>query len=310
MLYSTVAMESGKKNPYDTTKGGYRFIPHRISPEMSENLECIKHVIVMHHHPPSKLMGLSTTEYDIDSLRLRTRTFNRDQPCGRCKDKLDLGIRSCLFQMYRPKKLVVDGASIECGHQPVVDSARLETLVLRITINTIEYRGDWSPRSLSPRSSSGVKKIVQVFSDLGLYGLQFQDRLQSGRPHQERLPELLYMARLTSTIAWLLVQQPQVEEFVIVNGRQLHYKALELSKPTSHADREARFEAMIYDAFSRKAPLKVHYQPGLISIKCKTRNINIKFISLRKYLETHDWSGEFTEEEAEPWLNDDWIEIE
>jgi len=151
ILYSTVIMETGKKNPYDTSKGVYRIVPGRSSPDMSKNLEHIKHVIVNHHHPPSKLMGLTTKVYDIDCLRLRTRALSRNQPCGRCKDKLDLGNRSCLFQMYRPKKLVVDGASIDCSQQPVVDSARLETLVFRIAVNSTEFLGGWSPRPPSPR---------------------------------------------------------------------------------------------------------------------------------------------------------------
>jgi len=106
------------------------------------------------------------------------------------------------------------------------------------------------------------------------------------------------------------MQHSQVEEFVIVNGRQIHYKALKLPNPTSHVERESKFEAMVYNAFFNKAPLKVQHRPGLICIKYRTRNINIIFIPLREYFETHDWSGEFTEEEAEPWLNDDWIDIE
>ena len=119
-----------------------------------------------------------------------------------------------------------------------------------------------------------------------------------------------YVTQFASGIAWLVIHHPQVKDFVVVNARQIHYKALDLPKSSSLSEREMKFETMIHDRLSKNPSAVIHHHPGLISIEYKTRNINIKFIPLRKYLETHDWSGEFTEGEAERWLNDDRIRIE
>jgi hypothetical protein len=35
----------------------------------------------------------------------------------------------------------------------------------------------------------------------------------------------------------------------------------------------------------------------------------INFISLQHYLKTYDWSGDFTEKEVKPWLEDEVIEV-
>ena len=303
ILYSTIIMEADKMNPYDTTKGGYQYVPHRTSPDMFENVESIKHVIVKYHHYPSEMKGLTMRIFDIDSLRMPKTWLDCPPPCGRCSDELGLAIESCLLiRNYRPKKLIVDGARVECGDHHVADTGRLKTLVFRIASDPSHYSIGWEhispPRSPLPSSTAGVSRIVQIFSGFRLYGVQ------------ERVPSKKYVAQFASGVGWLMKHHPLVKEFVVVNGRQIHYNALDLPSSTSHSEREAKFETMIDDTLCKDASFKVHHHRDLISIEYKTRNVDIRFMSLREYLETHDWSGEFTEEEAEPWLNDDWIEIE
>ena len=200
ILYSTIIMEADEMNPYDTTKGGYQYVPHRTSPDMFKNVESIKHVIVKYHHYPSEMKGLTTEIFDIDSLRVPSWSLDRVQPCGRCSDELGLGIKSCLLiRNYRPKKLIVDRARVECGDHHLADFTQLETLVFRIAINPSNQSTGWWPRSASPRSSAGVKKITQIFSDLGLYGAQPRTRLQAWF-HQGRAPTKNYVTDFASGI--------------------------------------------------------------------------------------------------------------
>jgi hypothetical protein len=115
-------------------------------------------------------------------------------------------------------------------------------------------------------------------------------------------------------VYWLLRSHAQLEDMIVVNGGYIHHQGLGLQNPKSRQEKEIKFEAMVYKTLSEQPGIKVECQQGEISAEyndqTNKRTIKNKFISLRDYLQTYDWSGEFTEKEVKPWLEDDHPGIE
>jgi hypothetical protein len=62
---------------------------------------------------------------------------------------------------------------------------------------------------------------------------------------------------------------------------------------------------MVKSTLSKRADFEVKHHPGQIDVEYKKQIIKIKFVSLQECLKAYDWAGEFTQEEIEPWLEDD-----
>jgi len=69
----------------------------------------------------------------------------------------------------------------------------------------------------------------------------------------------------------------------------------------TYEERETAFRAVFNDSFGLPGPSRGRWIPphgGLVIPACT-------WMSMREYLTTHDWTGEFTAEEVEPWLRDE-----
>jgi hypothetical protein len=101
---------------------------------------------------------------------------------------------------------------------------------------------------------------------------------------------------------------------IVVNGGYIHHLRLGLENPKSRQEKEIKFEAMVYKTLYEQSGIKVERQEGQFSAEyndqTNKRIIKIKSMSLRDYLKTYDWSGEFTDKEVKPWLEDECPGIE
>ena len=117
-------------------------------------------------------------------------------------------------------------------------------------------------------------------------------------------PIVGYISGFALGIEWLMMHHTHIKEFVVVNGCDIHHLALDLAKHSTDEDKEKKFELMVFNTLSKQVKFKVTQRPGHIDIEYNNRNINIKFIELDAYLDTYDWSGEFTEKEVSEWFED------
>jgi hypothetical protein len=97
---------------------------------------------------------------------------------------------------------------------------------------------------------------------------------------------------------------PHLEQITIVNSGHLHPFALDLEEGCSRHEREVKFEDEMFRSLTRLKSHNVTRRPGHISLTCEDRIVEIEFVSMWDYLENYDWSGEFTEDETRPWLDD------
>ena len=105
-------------------------------------------------------------------------------------------------------------------------------------------------------------------------------------------------------ITRVLKYHKQLEEILVVNGGQLHHLALNRSENLPRWLKETCVQGMTIEALEYYPQFKLRYRPGHIRVKIDGRVVKIKFIPLRDYLKKYDWSGEFTPDEVEPWLQD------
>jgi len=115
-------------------------------------------------------------------------------------------------------------------------------------------------------------------------------------------PIVGYISGFALGIEWLMMHHTHIKEFVVVNGCDIHHLALDLSKHSTDEDKEKKFELMVFDTLLKQVKFEATHRPGHIEIKYNNRDINIRFIELEAYLNTYDWSGEFTAEEVSEWL--------
>lgn len=113
-----------------------------------------------------------------------------------------------------------------------------------------------------------------------------------------------YISGFALGIQWLMMHHVHIKEVVVVSGCNIHHLALDLSKHSTDEEKEQKFEIMVFDTLSSQVKFEATRRPGQINIKYNNRDIYIKFIKLETYLNTYDWSGEFTAEEVSEWLED------
>ena len=112
---------------------------------------------------------------------------------------------------------------------------------------------------------------------------------------------LSYVFGITQVIA----HHSQLQEIVIVGSEQMHHMALNCPEDTPQGQKEARFESMLCSVPEGKPGYDVFInRSGKIRIDHDGQSVVIKRVSMREYLKTYDWSGELTEEEARPWLEE------
>jgi hypothetical protein len=69
----------------------------------------------------------------------------------------------------------------------------------------------------------------------------------------------------------------------------------------NYEEKENAFRSVFNDVFGLPGPSRGDWQSPDSRVKVP----DCTYLSMREYLTTHDWTGEFTAEEVEPWLRDE-----
>jgi len=302
VLYQTIVLPHGKMRPYGTMKG--RRLPARLSSTKAANLELIKHVFVDQH--PSNMKGFANKKYAVDTLRLPISFLQYARECYKCVNLFSARPTcQCIFtRMYRPQKLVVMDARMNSSVVNIPGFETIRTLVFVIASSCSPHT---SSQQTSATKLAGIERIVQIFwtSDPSTAcGVQLAD--QEGQDEEIEWFEPIdrYTSHFTSGLRISIRNYPQLKEIIVVNGGQLHTYVLDLKARSSRREREIEFEDKIFRSLTKLGTDKATHRPGHITFTYKDRVIEIKFVSIWEYLEDYDWSGEFTEDEIKPWLDD------
>jgi hypothetical protein len=305
ILYSSVILNGGMKNPYDTTQGSP--VAARLSSDAAANVDMIKHVIVLSHPSIRLVKGLMTTITNVDSIRVTTTILYHSQDCYQCRGEmphLHTGSFGCVFfRMIQPKKLVVSGSRAKTCLHDTSGYKALNTVVF-IIASTPSIKTDTRFKHPSPPSTAGIKKIVLVLwtdNPSQVCGTVV-DSDGTGRHFQAVQLLSFYIQDFVAGIKWHITHHTQLAEIVIVSTQQIHPLALSLPHGSSARERDVRVEAPILTMLKTFTGAKTKHRPDSISMEYEKQNIEIKFISLQDYLKTYDWSGEFTPDEVKPWL--------
>jgi hypothetical protein len=302
LLYRTVILPPGKMRPYGTVRG--RRLTARLSATKAANLELIKHVFVNQH--PSNMKGFANKKYAVDTLRLPISLLQYARECCKCVNLFNpRPTCQCIFtRMYRPQKLVVMDARMNSS---VIDISGFETLQTLVFVIASSCSPHTPSQQISATILAGIERIVQIFwtSDPSTAcGVQLANQEGQDEDFEWFEPIDRYTSRFASGLRISIRNYPQLKEIIVVNGGQLHPYVLDLKARSSRREREVKFEDKIFRSLTKLATDKATHRPGHISFTYKYRVIEIKFVSMWEYLEYYDWSGEFTEDEIRPWLDD------
>jgi len=295
LLYKTIVIDGSGPTPYDTTK----WIPirARLSQCPLENTELIKNVIILSQTSTERMTGLNKRHHTVDTLRLPISDLNGPYVPRHLDGISKTPKHRCvLVDRFNPKKLVVYHSRIHTEHNIISGHERLRTLVFLINPALSAYRNASS--YWHPLDHSRIKKIVHIvwpgstLEECGpLAPAQNPDAATSG-----------FMGYFSMGIRSSVVDHAQLENLVVLNGGQLHHSKLGMPGSLSRRDRNAKFEKIVCDALVRLGKPKAKDQQGHYTLTFGFRAINIVFVSLREYFKTYCWAGEFTAEEARPWL--------
>jgi hypothetical protein len=270
LLYSTVIVKDRGSNPYDTTRGSP--VAARLSSDAAANIDLVKNVIVL-SHPPSVLMtGLTNFMTNVDSLRIPAKLLERSRDCTQCLNVSQykpIGTHRCVFlRLIRPKKLVIFGSRTKSSLHDISGFKKLDTLVFIL--------GCESPAAVSrpgrsplPPSSAGVTKIVEVFwtdTPFQKCGIAVQGERSARYPLPvEALKD--YVNRFATGLVWQIVHHTQLEQLLIVGGRQIHHLAFNLSKPVSAGTQELYLMHAIHTACGKEAGFKLESNRNTIDVE-------------------------------------------
>jgi len=305
ILYSTIIMGWDTETPYITDVESQ--LSHRITPDTATNLNFIKHVFLNWHFPLSKAtmsMYKDGRVFHVESLNLFAIVLDR-VGCS-CTDwnTPTAGHECLVIRMHQPKKLVVDGAHPNCANYDVSVFEHLESIVYLMGTRT-PFPMERRPGSPFPCSSARVTSIIQVFGPNGRRRFGTLPRSITRKPQRQVMKPIDgYISGFALGIEWLVMHHVHIKDFVVVNGCDIHHLALDLAKHSTDEEKGAKLEVMVFDTLSKQVKFRATHRPGHIEIKYNNRNINVKFIGLETYLNTYDWSGEFTAEEVSDWLGD------
>ena len=299
VLYQTIVLPPSNMRPYGTIRG--RQLPDRLSSTKAANLELIKHVFVNQH--PSNMKGFANKKYAVDTLRLPISILQDARECYQCVNLFNpKPTCQCIFtRMYRPRKLVVMDARMNSSIIDISGFENLRTLVFVIASLCHPH----TPQQTSATNLARIERIVQIFwtSDpLTACGLQLADQEGQDEEFEWFEPIDRYTSRFTIGLRISIQNYLHLMEIIVVNGGQLHSYVLDLKARSSRREREIKFQDKIFRSLAKLEIDKATHRPGHISFTYKDRVIEIKFISIWEYLENYDWSGEFTEDEIRPWL--------
>jgi len=299
LLYRTVTIRAGKTIPYHEPRGSS--IPARLSLSPEDNIQALRHVIV-HSHPDME--GLINETLAIDSLRVPISLLGESCECA-CLKKLgkkrDKQSQCKLLGLYRSKELVITGLG---PGEIIIDVSRfdaIETIVHMISST--------QPPIIPPPVKvvpTGIKRIISIFwtrTPSDTCGV-IHPPSRSGRHARGTQRIEMYMASYAFGIMRLLLHHTQLEEIIIVNGGQLHHLALNCQNELPRSTKEVIVQAMVITPLRINPQFSLRSRPGLTRVKLDGHVVRIKFIPLRDYLEKYDWSGEFTPDEVESWLQD------
>lgn len=298
LIYRTVTLVSGELNPYDINRGDP--VPARLSTDAAANIEHIKNVIV---DSKSVYMDYFLKKvFRIDSLRLPIAILSGARHCTMCAKGRDMYGKTwghCTFlTMYRPKKLVVHGSGIDTACFIVTGFRDLVALVYLIS-PTYESTG-FVTAIRNPPSSTKIERVVQVFwteSPLIYAGISPGTQCVGGQ-HSTEIPIPDYVGTFCASLKSIIQYHKILNEITIVNGDGLHHVAVSLSAKSTRRQISARLQNMIKDRLSDVRGVDVEQRPDRLIVNYDNRVIDIRFMSLPDYLETHDWSGEFTQAEV------------
>jgi hypothetical protein len=295
ILYAKFVIDGSGTTPYDATK--WLPVRARLSRSPLENIELIKNVIILSQTSTERMTGLYKRQHTVDTLRLPISDLNGPY-VPRHLDGISKSPqhRCVLVDRFNPKKLVVYNSRIHTEDNIVLGPEKLRAMVFLISPALSAYTNASSYHY--PLDRSKIKKIVHIVwpgNTLGECGpvapAQNPDATTSG-----------FMGYFSKGLRSSVVNYAQLEDLVVVNGGQLHHSKLAMGEGSSRQDRDAKFEKIILDAVVRLGKPKAKDQQGHFTLSYGARTINIVFVSLREYFKTYDWSGEFTAEEARPWL--------
>jgi hypothetical protein len=298
ILYTTIVLDGLGTTPYDTSQ--WLPIRSRLSQSPSNNIELIKNVIILPHTSPEFVKRLTGRRDSVESLRLPILDLNgphvpRSQEIQEYLKPPD-EYRCLLVNSFNPKKLVIHNSSIHTEHNIVSANRSLHTLVFLISPTSSSYTNISS--SCPVLDHSGIKKNVHIVWPGGSL-----EECGPDAPAQISDATLSrYMGYFSMGVRSSITDYPHLEGIVVVNGGQLNHTIIGMQESLSRQDRDAKFEKIVLDALVRLGKHKAKDQQGHYTFTFGSRTINIVFVSLREYVKTYDWSGEFTAEEARPWL--------
>jgi hypothetical protein len=300
-------MDPKTETPYETIVQCP--ISHRISLDTVANLDLIKHVVFKWHRDLSDItmtMNKNNNILDVESLYMSATILDRSRTCVQCpywSSSAPTARGLCLLvRMHRPQKLVIGGAHTNCADHDVAVFERLQTIVYIMGASSPGYEHPTSG-SPFPCSTAGVQRIIQIFGPDSRETFSKTPRHITLTPQGQWVePIAAYVSQYALGVQRLITHHDHIVEFVVVNGCEVHHLARDPPKHSVHQEKEAKFEALVFQALSKVVKFKVTQRPGHIDIKYNNRNINVKFIGLETYLNTYDWSGEFTAEEVSEWL--------
>ena len=297
ILYTTIVLDGLGTTPYDTTK--WLPVRARLSQGPLENTELIKNVILLPHTSPEFVEGLIRRQSSVDTLRLPILDLN--EPCvsehtgtyGYLQQSFEH--RSLLVESFNPKKLIVFDSRVYTEYNKVSANRDLHTLFFLISPTSSVYTHG---NSFQYSNHTGIKKIVHTIWPANTLGACSPHPL-----YEYRYPAISgFMGYFSMGVRSSIKDYHQLEDITIVNGGQLHHSVTGMRECLSRRDRDAQFEKVVLDALVRLGKHQAKDQQGHYTFTYGVRIINIVFVSLREYFKTFDWSGEFTAEEARPWL--------
>jgi hypothetical protein len=172
-----------------------------------------------------------------------------------------------LWDRFQSKKVIVHEINSHCNLSLNRLPDDLDCLVIRFQWNNNEAR------HLSYQNYPALKRVVYILPHgTGIFG-----DCSSAR----ELLDMNRLAMLQMNYAWRdTVQGDKLQMEIVI----VHPDA---------SDPEAAQRQENIGAAMKRAASGVHTEP----VK------QIRFLAMPEYLSTHDWSGEFTEEEVGPWLD-------
>lgn len=298
ILYTTIVLDGLGITPYYSTQ--WSPVQARLSQSPSNHIGLIKNIIILPHTSPDLVKGLIRRRDSVDTLRLPILDLNGPHV------RRPLGVHSylnpppkyrcILVNSFNPKKLVVYDSRIHTEHNLVSANRSLHTLVFLISPTSSAYRNKSGSCPVS--NHSGIKKIVHL--------VWLGDMLGTCAPHSplENRDATIggFMGYFSLGVRSSITDYPYLKDIVLVNGGQLHHTIIGMQENLSRQNRDAKFEKIVLNALGRLGKHKAKEQSGHYTLTYGARNINIVFVSLRKCFKTYDWAGEFTAEEARPWL--------